>query len=165
MACLLLHLETRLVTLVAGELGFLLLLSPPLCFFFSVVSLGDKASLGVGVWQGLELPESCHCRGLGGGAFPVSMTCQWWERSGKVVMAVVETNHCTHEWSDRRVSIFSFCREFPLFPEEEDDGEKWKTAPFVDWAAVFNLVLHVSKILNRAPRQNCCASYKMVPEL
>jgi hypothetical protein len=34
------------------------------------------------------------------------MTCQWWERSGKVVMAVVETNHCTHGWSDWRVSFF-----------------------------------------------------------
>jgi hypothetical protein len=36
------------------------------------------------------------------------MTCQWWERSGKVVMAVVEINHCTHGWSDRRVSFFLF---------------------------------------------------------
>ena len=50
-----------------------------------------------------------HCRGLGGGGvFPVSMTCQWWERSGKVVMAVVEINHCTHGWSDLRVSFFLF---------------------------------------------------------
>jgi hypothetical protein len=67
-----------------------------------------------------------HCRGLsGGGVFPVSMTCQWWERSGKVVMAVVEINHCTHGWSDLRVSFFLFfCREFPLFSKEEDDGQK-----------------------------------------
>jgi hypothetical protein len=54
------------------------------------------------------------------------MTCQWWEWSGKVVMAVVETNHCTHGWSDWRVSFFSFFFywEFPLFSEEEDDGQK-----------------------------------------
>jgi hypothetical protein len=53
------------------------------------------------------------------------MTYQWWEQSGKVVMAVVEINHCTHGWSDLRVSFFLFfCREFPLFSKEEDDGQK-----------------------------------------
>jgi len=93
-----------------------------------------------------------HCRGLGGGGvFPVSMTCQWWERSGKVVMAVVEINHCTHGWSDRRVSffLFFFAGSFLCFQRKKTMARNEKRRCFWTGRSFFNMVLQGSTILNR----------------
>jgi hypothetical protein len=48
------------------------------------------------------------------------------------------------------IDVF-LCRGSPLFPEEEDDEWKCKTAPFLDWAAVFQFSPRIFNICLYGP--------------